>query len=162
VASVSLHSQIIDAVQAKLITLIGDDGLDGITSGRIVKAWLPDPENLKKFEKLNGLPAIFVCPYGNESMPPNDTTTATDDITYPAPVAIVAANDPDLTLNLDKYLTWREIAIGGFHNKRLSGVDEVMRCVVVPDQVINIPGLATHQYWVSCFRVMATARKSRT
>jgi len=161
VASVSLHARILDAVQAKLITLIGATGLDGITSARVVQSWFPDVENLIKFEKLTGLPAVFVCPYGVEGMPANGGTNLADDITFNVPVAIAAAYDPDQTLYLDKYLRWREAAIEAFHNKRLTGVTESIRCVAMPGEIISVAAVSGAQYWSTTFRIAVTVRKAR-
>lgn len=156
-ARASLHGRILDAVESTITGL----ALDGVSSTNVVQAWIPNYENLKKFQQVNGLPAIFVCPFGTEGMDPNRTDTQADDVSYPVPVSIIAAADADLTLYIDKYLSWREALIGAFQNKRLSGVTEVHRCTVVPNSIVNIQALIGSQFWDTTITITATARKSR-
>lgn len=156
----SPHDAIIDAVRAKLITLAATaDGLDGITAARIVKAWLPSVEKLQEFEKLNGLPAVFVCPWGVETI--GGGTNADDDYTFPVPVSIVAAADPDLTNHIPKWLQWRWTAITAFQNKNLDGAGGTYKCTVTPNPIVNIPALTQHGYWSTTFQVNATIRAAR-
>ena len=126
-----------------------------------MQAWFPDVENLIKFQSLTGLPAVFVCPYGVESMPGNAGTVGADDITFNVPVAIAAAYDPDQTLHIDKYLRWRETGMEAFHNKRLTDVTESLRCVAMPGEIISVSAKDGAQYWSTTFRIAVTVRKSR-
>src|SRR5262245_30095333 len=122
----SRHGDILDAVQATLVAALGDGAgqIDGIASGNVKQAWLPAVERALATKVVGGLPAIFVCPIGIETIggaPGFVEPVGSDDRGYPCVVAFCAATDQNLTAGLGKYLDWREIAINLFHNQRLSG-----------------------------------------
>ena len=156
-APVSQHKLILDAVRDTISGL----SIDGISSSNVKVCWFPAAEQLQSAGVIANLPTVLVSPYGSEDMSSGGTNIG-DDYGYPALVSIVAATDQNLSAHLDKYLYWREQITKAFHNKRLSGVTNVWRCVARPGAIADFAAFQSSSFWASYVSITCFDRNNRS
>ena len=146
----SKHKEILNAVTS---TIQGLTLLD-LPAANVLQRKLPLDRNLTPSTNY-----VFVCPVGNEVEYPG--TIGSDDFGFPSLIVLVAPTNQDNTVS-DKELTWREQITNAFHNKRLSGVSSVWRCIVEHATIIDPNWFREGNMTLSQLTVRAVSRRART
>lgn len=150
----SVVKQLMEAVGTTLASL----NLSGISSVNILQQWMP--RVLRDVEAAS-LPKIFVCPWDRFSFP--GILTGKDDIGVPIVVVFAAAQNQDLTTNLNRNTDWVWKAISAFRYQQISGISSsygVYNCVPEVDVQVNPDWFMTGLY-VSAFALRFITRTPR-
>jgi hypothetical protein len=148
-ATESVHELIVDAV----VTRIKSIGLDGITSSKIKRLWVP-----KSDPTLTPPPAVIVSPLGAEGDESN--VMSQDDIGYPVLVVITDALNGNNDLNMRRDLAWREKIAKALRNQRLSGVAQVFDAKIDYGPTIDVAQFFKNAF-VSVLMFRFVVRESR-
>lgn len=146
----SLHYQCLDAIRARLQSMT----FTGLAGSSIV---------VRKFPSIESgltLPAIVICPWGNETVNKTEGVNTRDDYYYPCLVGIAAADNRDLTANLASYLMWRQQIMEALHNQRLPGVAAGAFGAVDTQSIVNLDAWQTN-IWASTLLVRFQVRRPR-
>ena len=120
----SIHEEILDAYETTIRAL----NLDGTQQHVYRRMALSETWTLNIVK-----PCVVIMPAGIESI--IGGTTQQDDLWYPVTVLVV---DNESTAEpIGKYLKWRKLIRKAFHEKRLSGVTEVMTSLLQPSPSIE-------------------------
>lgn len=138
-------------ILAAVVTVIKALSLSGVSSANITEGKLPLDRNLT-------LPSILCSQFGSEQMLPG--TCGSDDYGYPVLVVIVSAGNQNNATS-DTELQWRQSIRNAFHNKRLSGVSAVWKCVVEPGEIVSPAEWRDSNLTVSALTVRAITREVR-
>jgi hypothetical protein len=152
----SVHERCLLAVQTGIQSL----DLRGLLSASVVVQELPWARDFLGANPKHALPGVIVSPWGSEQMDASQGTNLKDDVEYPVCISIVAANDQRLTAHLGRYLLWRQCMSRAFRNQPLSGVDEVLTCLVEPGQVV-LPDAFLRGLYHSALLLRFVSRESR-
>lgn len=156
----SIHEACLLAVQERIrsLGLLLADGSTPLPDANVVI--VKDPWITRLFGEDRGLalPGIVISPVGNEQQLGglNDL----DDIGYPVFVSIVAADNQDLTTNLDVYLVWRQRIAAALRHQRLAGVASVITVNQLETSVF-IPETFKQGFWVSNLEFSCVSREPR-
>ena len=152
-AATSLFGKLIEDVVSQIQAL----DLTGLPDPNVVSLHIPMDD---KYKLVPQLPAIIVCPFGNEVI--LDGTNASDRIQYPILVGILEAqsaieDDSDPFSKADTYLFWREQIIDDqIHNRSFTNATaELTDKKIEPNPVINIQAYLTQDMFISSFLVRA-------
>lgn len=120
------HWECLEALQARIVSL----ALPNISGASIV---------LRKFPIVKGvtLPAIVICPWGAETSNKAEGTNIRDDYYFPCLVAIAAADNRDVSANMQTYLGWRFSILSAIQNQRLPGATGAIGSVD-PQAIANL------------------------
>ena len=129
----SVYYRILQAVQARLRLL----GLATIQSANIVVREVAIDRDLT-------LPAVAIAPQ-RPAMSATGGVLGFNDKVYGVLVALYAA-DNQVHTNTDLYAKWMEQVENAFHNKRLTGVAEVITAEVMPGDAIPLEVWRANKY----------------
>lgn len=152
----STHYTILEAVQTRIRAL----SLSGLASASVLIRKVPLARDIGSGLTV-ALPAVLLSSVGSERLNPTEGTCERDDIGYPVHVAIIAADNQDVTANHDTYLEWRRRIIKAFRNQQItiSGSTNTV-CQVEPGQIT----MAEHwrnNLWASELTIRVTMRETR-
>lgn len=148
--SSSVLTQCLSAVQAGVQNL----NLTNIPNSQIMVAKTPHDSHLS-------YPAIIITPYFNENIDGKAGTNLRDEIEYPVLVSILAADNRDQQANLSQYLLWRETIRKAFHNKRLTGVEQVLTAYVDPQEIVDQRAWFENNLYLSGLLIRFTSQEFR-
>lgn len=153
----SYHYRCLHAVR----TRIGSAGLVGLDVANLVVQYTPLARDF--LERSPGaatvyeLPGIIISPWGAEAHDPDAGTNVSDEWGWPCLVTIIAAQNNDLTANLEARLKWRQQAMLACTNQRLPGLNpEQLKCVVEPQTVVDLDSFG-EEFFHSSFVVRVQA-----
>lgn len=112
----SVHKALAEAVKTKIISLLGSAIVGPVSdSVRVRKMpWTNDFSSISPTpsDKSHAYPAIIVCYYDREEIPPSGGTNVRDRIGYPISVAFARPTNAPGTISVedgdDTFLRWRE------------------------------------------------------
>lgn len=155
----SIHYQCMEAVQAAIQAL----ALAGVTSSNIVVRKLGTDRGADWGDGSVSLPAIVIHSVGVETVNPRAGSNYRDDIDYPIPVNILAADNQDLVTNHERYLMWREQIRKRFTHQRLTITStgaSMIRTFTQPGAIMH-PGAWYANLWHSTMIIRCTTREPR-
>lgn len=154
----AIYKQILDTVRTRIIAT----ALSGIADASILVRKVNTHRGIGTQEASPAIvyPAIVLSPFGAEVTPATAGTNERDDIGYAVMVGIVDADEQTLEENMNRNLLWRQQIRQAFHNQRLAGVDEVLRCTAEPRDVTRFSDWVAGKY-VSLLVLRFTARETR-
>lgn len=155
----SIHYRCIEAARTR-IAAAGLSGLDGASVVAyhlpIARDFLAEPGETP----LKTLPGVLVTPFGTERHDPDEGTNFRDVIEYPVQITIVAVQNQLLATNLEARLKWREQVFDAFRNQRLPGVEEVERCLIEPQSIVDTASF-DNNLWHSAMVIYCRAKRRR-
>jgi len=147
---IAVFDQCLDAV----VTVLKSLDLDGIPQANISRRETTTSD-------IGSYPSIQVVPGAPETMDPNAGTNQRDDVVYSILVALYDAPNQDQNAGRSRRLRWREQIARAFRNQRLTGVDEVYRCIVTPQQVFDQGRFIGSNIYMAGLMLRFTSREAR-
>jgi hypothetical protein len=153
----AVHERCVDAVVSLARTLATAGSLPLITDSttQVHDSIDLDPSIFTNIP----LPALVAAPKGVATH--GGVVNERDDIGYPVPLIIVDRNGAEMDEHRDDYLLLRERLDRYFRNQPLTGVPEIINCIVDDTQVFEYPKEWEYQWMISTVMLRFISREAR-
>lgn len=152
----AVHYRCLTAIQSRIQSLT----LTGLSSSSVIIRKLSvDRDNTGDGGSIS-YPMIVISQVGIETVSPRRGSNVRDDVEYPVPINILAADNQDLVTNQARYLLWRQTIRRAFSDQVLAGVSEVYRTVAEPGPIIS-PSRFWQNMYHSSLIIRCVSREAR-